>query len=180
MPPPASKRPITARIRHGHGFGSYAYGVSDLGFSNLLLLFCNQVRHLPASRVGLAPLIVLMADACLDPIIGQWSDTLHSRWGRRHPFMYASALPVALGYLLLWDPPASLSGTALFYYLIAVAILVRFSLSLYEISSLALAPELTENYHGRTALLAYRIDRQTHDGNLELLAANALAAEPKT
>lgn len=139
-----------------YGIGSIAYGVKDQGFSYLLLLYYNQVLHVPASDVGLALLIVLAVDACYDPIIGHWSDNFHSRWGRRHPFMYATALPVSLCYLLLWQPPASFGPRALFYYLIAVAIVVRFFITLYEIPSSALAPELTENYHDRTQLLGFR------------------------
>ena len=57
------------------------------------------------------------------PIVGQISDNLRTRWGRRHPFMYLSAIPVAVSYLLLWNPP-NWSDQAIFFYLIAVAIVV--------------------------------------------------------
>jgi glycoside/pentoside/hexuronide:cation symporter, GPH family len=156
MQPPRAKRPITLATKLFYGFGSVAYGVKDQGFAYLLLLYYNQVLHMPAKQVGLALLIVLFVDACLDPIIGNWSDTTHSRWGRRHPFMYATALPVSLCYLLVWDPPASVTGPALFYYLIGIAIVTRFFITLYEIPSSALAPELTDNYHDRTSFLGYR------------------------
>jgi glycoside/pentoside/hexuronide:cation symporter, GPH family len=152
----AAKPPLSLGTKLFYGVGSIAYGVKDQGFSYLLLLYYNQVLHVPASDVGLALLIVLIVDACYDPIIGHWSDNFHSRWGRRHPFMYATALPVSLCYLLLWQPPAGLGPRALFYYLIAVAIVVRFFITLYEIPSSALAPELTENYHDRTQLLGFR------------------------
>jgi GPH family glycoside/pentoside/hexuronide:cation symporter len=156
MQPTRNKRPITLRTKLFYGFGSVAYGVKDQGFSYLLLLYYNQVLHVPAAEVGLALLIVLMVDACFDPVIGQWSDMLHSRWGRRHPFMYATALPVSLCYLLLWDPPVAMTAPALFYYLIGISIVVRFFVTLYEIPSSALAPELTDNYHERTSLLGFR------------------------
>jgi len=156
MQPPRAKRPITLRTKLFYGFGSVAYGVKDQGFSYLLLLYYNQVLHLPAKQVGLALLFVLFVDACLDPIIGNWSDTTHSRWGRRHPFMYATALPVSLSYMLLWDPPSSVTGSSLIYYLIGISIVIRFFITLYEIPSSALAPELTDNYHDRTSLLGFR------------------------
>jgi Na+/melibiose symporter-like transporter len=151
-----TQHPITLGTKLFYGFGSVAYGVKDQGFAYLLLIYYNQVLGLPAKQVGFALLIVLLIDACLDPIIGQWSDMLHSRWGRRHPFMYATALPVALSYLLLWDPPAGLSGPTLFWYLLGIAVLIRFLIALYEIPSSALAPELTTSYHERTSLLGYR------------------------
>jgi GPH family glycoside/pentoside/hexuronide:cation symporter len=139
-----------------YGSGSIAFGVKDNGFSTLLLLFYNQVVGLPSGLVGAAIMIVLVVDAFLDPIVGQISDNLRSRWGRRHPFMYASALPVALSYLLLWDPPHWSQG-ALFIYLVVVAIVVRTFITFYEIPSSALVAELTDDYDQRTVFFAYRI-----------------------
>ena len=54
-------------------------------------------------------MIALFADAVFDPIVGYLSDHLHSPWGRRHPFMYASAVPVAAAYYFLWNPPDDMS-----------------------------------------------------------------------
>jgi GPH family glycoside/pentoside/hexuronide:cation symporter len=144
------------RTKLFYGLGSVAFGVKDNGFAFLLLLYYNQVLGLPERWVGLGIMIALMADACLDPIIGYLSDHLHSRWGRRHPFMYASALPVAISYYMLWIPPAGLSPEALFAYFIVVAILVRMCITLYEIPSSSLAAELTDQYDQRTSILSYR------------------------
>ena len=138
-----------------YGFGSVAFGVKDNGFSTLLLLFYNQVVGLPSQLVGAAIMIALVVDAFLDPIVGQLSDNLRSRWGRRHPFMYASALPVALSYLLLWNPPHWSNG-ALFLYLVIVAIVVRTFITFYEIPSSALVAELSDDYDERTVFFAWR------------------------
>ena len=138
-----------------YGFGSVAYGVKDNGFSYLLLIFYNQVVGLRAEVVGAAIMIALVFDAFLDPIVGQISDNWRSRWGRRHPFMYASALPVAVSYLLLWNPPHWSQG-ALFAYLVVTAIIIRTFISFYEIPSSALSAELSQDYDQRTSLLAYR------------------------
>ena len=144
------------RTKIFYGLGSVAFGVKDNGFQTILLLFYNQVMHVPPQLVGLAIFIALLVDAFLDPIVGQFSDNLRTRWGRRHPLMYASALPVAISYLLLWNPP-HLSPTALFAYLIVVAIVVRTFITFYEIPSAALAPELSEDYDQRTSFLSYRV-----------------------
>jgi Na+/melibiose symporter-like transporter len=133
-----------------------AYGVKDNGFQTILLPFYNLVLHLPAPLVGLAIFIALVVDAFLDPIVGHLSDNLRTRWGRRHPLMYLSALPVAVSYLLLWNPPHWSQG-ALFLYLIVVAIVVRTFITFYEIPSSALIPELTDNYDDRTSFASYRV-----------------------
>ncbi|MFP3942362.1 MAG: MFS transporter [Alphaproteobacteria bacterium] len=142
--------------RLAYGFGAVAYGVKDNGFSYFLLLFFNQVMGLPAYKVTLAILIALCVDAISDPIVGNWSDRTHSRWGRRHPFMYAAALPIAAAYFFLWNPPEGLSDDALFLYLLGIAILVRTSITFYEVPGTSMVAELTGDYHVRTSLLSYR------------------------
>ena len=52
------------------------------------MLFYNQVLGVSPALVGMAFLIVSILDAVADPIVGLWSDRFHSRWGRRHPFMF--------------------------------------------------------------------------------------------
>ena len=157
MPP----EPIASGPRLGvgtklaYGFGSIAYGIKDNGFSTLLLLFYNQVIGLRADLVGFAVMIALVLDAFIDPVIGHLSDHTRSRWGRRHPYMYAAAIPIGVLYLLLWSPPqGSQFGTMA--YLVVVAILVRTAISAYEVPSSALAPELTLDYHERTSVIGYR------------------------
>ncbi len=138
-----------------YGFGSVAFGVKDNGFSYLLLLFYNQVIGLPATLVGLALMIALVFDAVVDPMIGQFSDNLRTRWGRRHPLMYAAALPMAILYVALWNPP-HWDHQKLFYYLVFMAISIRAVVSFYEVPSSALAAEFSTSYDDRSILLSYR------------------------
>lgn len=139
-----------------YGFGSVAYGVKDQGLSSLLLLFYNQVVGLPAAWVGAALGFALVLDAIADPVIGQLSDKTRGRLGRRHPFLYASAVPVALGYLLLWNAPQGWSQPMLAGWLVACVLLVRTFITVYEIPSAALVSEFTEDYDKRTSLLSFR------------------------
>ena len=139
-----------------YGLGSIAFGVKDNGFQALLLIFYNQALGLDARLAGLAIAIALVVDAIIDPMIGYASDHLHTRWGRRHPFMYGAALPVAFSYLLLFAPPSGLGQQGLFAYLLVTAILVRGFIALYEVPSAALVAELTQGYDQRTAYLSFR------------------------
>lgn len=68
-------------------------------------MFYNQVDGLPAAWVS-APLgLTLIFDAIIDPLIGECSDRTRSRCGRRHPFTYASAVPLAIAFYFLHSPP---------------------------------------------------------------------------
>lgn len=141
----------------GYGFGSIAFGIKDNGFRVFLLLFYNQVVGLPAAQVSLAIMVAMLIDCLIDPIIGQISDNWRGKWGRRHPFMYLSAVPVALSFLLLWNPPFEWDHNALFLYLVATAVIVRTFITLYEIPSSAMTAELTTDYDERAALLGWRV-----------------------
>lgn len=153
-PPPGDRR-LDLSTKLFYGFGSVAFGVKDNGFSYLLLLFYNQVMGLPATLVGLALMIALVFDAIIDPMIGQFSDNLRTRWGRRHPLMYAAALPMAILYVALWNPP-HLDHQAMFFYLVVMAIGIRAVVSFYEVPSSALAAEFSTGYDERSVMLSYR------------------------
>jgi len=155
-PAQAGARRLSFSTRFFYGFGSVAFGVKDNGFSYFLAFFYAQVVGLPAQTVGLAIMVALLLDAFIDPIVGQLSDNTRSKWGRRHPWMYAAAIPVGLSYILIWNPPAGWSQPAQVAYLVAVAVLIRSFISCYEIPSAALAAELTTEYDERTRLLSYR------------------------
>jgi Na+/melibiose symporter-like transporter len=151
VPPPMSR---TTRL--ALGLGAIAPGVIIAAFDFFLLIFYSQVIGLDARLVGLAILIALILDGVSDPIVGYWSDNLHSRWGRRHPFMYASAIPVAISFLFLWNPPHGASQTTLFWYVLALSVIIRQAVTFYRTPSTALIPDLTGDYDGRTALYSLR------------------------
>ena len=149
--------PLGVAVKLTYGMGSVAYGVSAAVLSAAVLqLYFNQVIGLPAVWVGFAIMISLLADVVLDPLIGHFSDNLRSPWGRRHPFMYASAIPVAAFFYLLWHAPKGLDGPALLIFAVAMLIAVRVSVAAYEIPSTSLTPELAPDYDKRTSLLAFR------------------------
>jgi len=81
---------------------------------------------------------------------------MRSRWGRRHPFMYAAALPITFSYYFLWTPPSGLSDGELFLWLTLFAIFIRTLITFYEVPSSALSAEMTDDYDERTSILSYR------------------------
>ena len=146
--------PLPQKLKIAHGFGAVAFGVKDSGFSFFLLIFYNQVLGMDAGLVSLALACALLVDAVVDPILGNLSDRTYSRWGRRLPWLYAAALPLALAWAVLWNP--AVDGTPGFWELLAIAIVVRLLLSACEVPSVSLLPEITADYDERTTLFRYR------------------------
>ena len=151
-----SRPPLDKRTQVTYGLGTLAYGVKNQAMGSMLLLYFNQVVGLPAGWVGAAIAVGLVVDAVLDPFIGYASDNLQSPWGRRHPFMYASAVPAAIAFYCLFNPPAGWSDEALFGYMLAAMIFLRVLISFYEVPSAATGAELSLDYDQRTSIMSYR------------------------
>lgn len=166
---PAPQR-LPVRLKVMHGLGSIAYGVKDNGFSTFLLLFYNQVVGLDPGIVGAAIMIALIADGFVDPIIGELTDRTRSRWGRRLPWLYAAPIPLAIAWMLLWSPP-EMSDTLTVAWLVGFAIIVRSLVSMCEVPSVAIVPELTADYDERTVVMRYRFLFGWGGGLLILLLA---------
>ncbi|MFN4102002.1 MAG: MFS transporter, partial [Pararhodobacter sp.] len=136
--------------------GGAADGIKNNGFDYALLFFYSNIMGVDAALVGVALLIALVVDAVSDPVVGYWSDNARTKFGRRHPFIYAALIPTAAVYFLTWNPPAGLTGNDLFPWLVATTIGVRVAFTFYDVPSSALAAELTQDYDERTSLMALR------------------------
>jgi GPH family glycoside/pentoside/hexuronide:cation symporter len=129
--------------------------VKDNGFSVFLLIFYNQVLGIRADLVGTVIMVALIFDAFADPIIGELSDRTQSKWGRRLPWLYGAAIPLGIIWMLLWHPP-EMGQTGTIIWLFCTAVLARTFVSMCEVPSIALVPELTGDYDERTRLMRYR------------------------
>ena len=151
-----SKSKLSFGTKFFYGFGSISFGIKNNGFSYFVLFVYSIAFGLEPWMAGLALNLILVADAITDPMVGYYSDRLRSKWGRRHPFMYAAAIPVTLSYYYLWVPPDDLTQWQLFTYLLVCATIIRVFITFYEVPSVALGPELTDSYVDRTSLMSYR------------------------
>lgn len=99
---------LNNRILFGDGLGSVAWGVAGQALStSLVSQFLFLVVGMPAILIGAAILFSQIVDAIVDPLLGLWSDRTRGRLGRRHPFMYASAVPCALAFLARRSSPVA-------------------------------------------------------------------------
>jgi len=139
-----------------------SYGVGSIGefaiyiaFNTWNFLFYNQVLGLSGTLAGLAVTISLVLDAVADPVVGSLSDRYRGKLGRRHPFLYAAPIPLAVTFVLLYLPPVGLSGTGLFLWFTVFATLHRQAMTLYQVPHLALGAELSSDYHERSVVMSY-------------------------
>jgi len=149
--------PVGVGTMVAYGIGSISNSVKTRGLTTFLMVFYNQVMGLPAAWVGLGTALALIFDALVDPAVGHISDNTRSRLGRRHPYMYAAAAPVAILFFLIWNPPSGLEPLALFGYMMACLLSIRLFDTFFELPASALIPELVEDYDKRTVLISVRV-----------------------
>ena len=138
------------------GTGAIPETVIGYTFGSLLLFYYNQVLGVSGALCGYALGVAVFFDAVNDPMIGSASDNFRSRLGRRHPFMYASAIPVGIAVNFLFMPIDGLSEFQFFLWLVVVAVLVRSFHTLFTVPWHALQAELSQDYHERTSIVAFR------------------------
>jgi len=149
---------LTTTTKALYGIGFSSRGIKDGLFQIFLFFYFSQVLGLDAALAGTASLVALMFDAVSDPLLGLWSDKWKSeKWGRRHPFMLVSALPLGIFTYLLFAPPESLEQTGLFWWMMSFSVLVRLALTFFIVPHMSLGAELTTDYKERTSVTAYRI-----------------------
>ena len=149
----SSVPPVSWRMKWAFGLGSSAESIVITTTGAFLMLFYNQVRGLNPASIGIALAIGLAVNAVFDPLLGSWSDRTRSRWGRRHPFMFASILPAALLFYGLFNPPEGLGHTGQLVWLTTFNVLLLQAMALFHTPHLALGGEMSEDYLERSSIM---------------------------
>jgi len=148
--------PLSTGLQFGYGLGQLLDGASSNAINIFLLFYLTAVCGLSGSAAGIAISAGLVIDAVADPVIGFLSDGWRSRWGRRLPFMLTAVLPASISLVLLFSLPRSVGGTALFWLVMLASLLLRLSISLFNLPYLALGAEITDNHKERMTIAAWR------------------------
>lgn len=122
-----------------------------------VLFYYTQVLGLPGFLAGIALFVAMLFDAFADPAIGAFSDNLrNSRFGRRHTLMFLAPIPLGLALTAVFLPPSGMGQWALFAWLTATTVAVRFLCGLYVVPYSAQLAEMTRDPSQRASLQVYK------------------------
>ena len=156
MPPIANEpRRLAVPVMAAFGFGQLGEALVTIGFTTFLLYYYNQVLGVSGTITGIALAISLLVDAVVDPVAGSLSDRLRSRWGRRHPFILLSALPLGGCFYLIFNPPGGISEIELAAWLVVWTLATRIALTFFHVPHLALGAEMAHDYNQRSTMYSY-------------------------
>jgi len=149
-----AKQRLALSVKLFWGGGQIGEGVKNAAFNSFLLFYYNQILGVSATLTSLALAVAILFDALSDPIAGSVSDRYQSKWGRRHPFMAASAPLLGVTLFFLFAPPTEMSELFYFSWLLFFTIAVRTCLTLYHVPHLALGAEMETDYNARSTLFS--------------------------
>jgi GPH family glycoside/pentoside/hexuronide:cation symporter len=128
-----------------------------IAVNGFVFFYYTAVLGLSGTMVGAAVAISMCVDAMLDPLIGSWSDSVRSKYGRRLPVMLIGAPTTLITMGLLFAPPAGMTPFLLFLWLTVTKGALRAFASVYNIPYFALGGEMADGYAERSRLVAYRL-----------------------
>ncbi len=149
-------QPISLSSKLCYSTGAAIDGVTSNALNLFLMFYATAVCGLPGTLAGAALSVGLVVDAVMDPLIGSLSDGWRSRWGRRLPFMVLGTPTSAVLFVLIFSLPTGLDQTPLFFLLATLSVLLRVSISLFNLPYYALGAELTDDYGERSRIVAWR------------------------
>jgi len=149
---------LTNKFKINYSIGAMPNGIKTDTFTFFLLFFYSNIIGLNPGLAGSAIFIALCVDAFTDPLMGTISDRTNSSFGRRHPYMFISFIPMSLGYIFLFAPRQDwdMSQNDLFVWMTIFTILTRIGMTLFDIPHRAFGGEVTKNYEERTLLMSWR------------------------
>lgn len=137
----------------GYSAGGSAYTLPFNAMWAFALLFYTEVLGLDSVLAGMVLSIPMFWDAIVDPLLGHLSDNTRSRYGKRHPYILAGGIIIAISFFFLWIVPGFCVGKwAIFTYLLIVNLIFRSGIALFMIPYGALGFEVCTDYDERSKL----------------------------
>jgi sugar (glycoside-pentoside-hexuronide) transporter len=140
-----------------------AYGLGDMGnnvaygaIGFYLVFFLTDVAGISPVWAGYIFMIARMWNAVCDLLMGVVSDHTKTRFGRRRPFLLFGAIPLGIGFALLWLVPFKGNAQLIIYYTL-IGIVFNTLYSFVAIPYNALLPELSQDYDERTSISGYKM-----------------------
>jgi len=142
-----------------YALGEGANSLVMNGVFAFALIYYTKALGLDPFWAGLAMSAAILWEAISEPLMGHLSDHTRGRWGRRHPYLIFGGLLMALCCYLIWAVPQILRDHpwGIFWYLVAINLLLQTGLTMFFIPYIALGFELCRDYQGRSRLQAIRL-----------------------
>src|SRR5579862_3154874 len=147
---------LTVLEKVGFGAGDMAVNVVISSMFLIITFFYTDVFGLKPMDMGIMFMVVRMIDAVADPLMGMFTDTVTTRWGRYRPYFLFLSIPFGVSVFLVFTTPHfDYAGKLLWAY--ATYILVMLAFTSVTIPYISLIGVLTNLPQERLSANGYRL-----------------------
>ena len=150
----------TARLgvleKIGFGAGDAAVNVVWSALAIIITFFYTDVYKLRVEHIAMLGLIPRLIDAFADVLMGMYTDSHTTRWGRYRPYFLIFAVPFGLSIMLVFTTP-NFSETGKLIYAYATYILMMLVFTAIVIPYISLPGVLTADPKERLSANGYRL-----------------------
>ena len=146
---------LPMKLKIFYSFGQMGVNIPTYFFVYLWAIYSPHggTQLIPPALLGTAFGVGVIVQALANPFIGNLSDKLKWKMGRRRPFILIGAIPLAISFMLLFRP-ISQNQFSNFVYVAADFALFNFLYTFVVLPYLAMIPEISLNSDDRVKLLS--------------------------
>jgi len=139
------KLPFSEKV--GYALGDVA---TNFFFQSMILYqtrFYTDTVGLSAAAVGTMFLILRLADAFVDPVVGALADRTNTRWGKFRPWVLWTAVPFGVVFWMVYvTPNTGMTGKLFYAYVTYVLVMMFYSANNTPYSALmgVMTPDVSE------------------------------------
>lgn len=148
------RKKLSMGTKLGYSIGQVAVSTPYNLVGVFLMFFFTDVAGVSPALAGTVFSIAVLWAAVADPFIGNFSDNLRTRYGRRRPLLLVVAIPLAITTCLLFTAFDFDSEAAKNAYYIILAIVFYTVFTFMEIPFYSLGAEITDDYDERARIRA--------------------------
>ncbi len=148
---------LPAALKLGWATGAFGVALLMNGIAGLILLFSASVLKIDPWLAGLVIFLAKLIDVVTDPAVGFWSDRHKSPRGRRRPFLFWGAFMASASFAMIFTAPSFENQYVTAFYIFAALTFYAIAYTVYNIPYMAMPAEMTDSYHERSSIHAYRM-----------------------
>jgi glycoside/pentoside/hexuronide:cation symporter, GPH family len=145
------------RLYWYYALGSVGSGLFATLPGVLLLYYLTDTIMLPALLAAIILLSPKILGIVIDPIVGQVSDRMQTRFGRRMPFLLGGTIGMAISFLALFHMPDTGSVALNFIYALIAYFFTSLFYGLFAVPYIAMPSEFDVSEELRTRIIALRM-----------------------